>query len=1754
MRIILFAEGNVPGDPQRIPIWDNDSSSPSNNFYGDEGQSGTSINVDTGYNPWHDMFRPPSSDVCMELRMCGENRTYGAGAVYMDALFIKAELSVMFSDSENEPLLDLCVSDVDLDVINKDICNRVLGGPVAGCDAPIIDRCSDRVTIRCDSINITTQDTEQRDNSLEGPLSLEVLRALDSLIHGDSQSCPTTWQRRLCPIPPVASAGLRTTCLDAGPDNPDGIWCWQPVHPACSGDSVGVSYDRDYLPVDGCPDGNPLRIPGIKYPSTCKLQAFYNPIIPPSEVNEQGDCPLSDEVSGSDPLWTTCGGISFPTYCPGTCPTRVGGIQCKPFFPINIMNLITGRPFVATATDYYDPTQSEYGEMPFSKAVFDIGCYPSKKYGVKIMSTGCATAQDTGCAIYMDKSTNTCADPDILSTFDVRSNTAGFFPFQSGTERNYQNYPQTWTTAVWGGGAVSITPTNWDDDYAQVGLPWTFGFYGNTYNNICVSTNGYIRFAPAGSCSAALDAVATPQAVPLTPDPNAIVAPFWADLSGVNNEFLYDVTEYSDRWTEIFSWIAGGTVRNMTVGRTTLETRPSIGFQDWKNPLNDSDDELDGQADRCGTAAQWDDMVGRVQPPAGSFSFYGSTYLYMCVSSNGMVYFTDIASCNGPGGNATSCQGDTTPLHIVEPDGGNTWLRKYTGGAAEFPRPPQTGDESNNGGNWCSYPVPQPIANSPDIHNFIAVLWKDMTPLFVRTAELVTGHTTCTVNPGVDMKGGTCGDMEYECAPNDGLDVSDCESCSPPTSCLCSDCDWTGVDEVVADVGNRFVYGFGKVEVRDCPIAGRSPGGSSSGNPQMRCMAVIYYKTASYDDGNPEDPNASNGWMDCPGEENACVARDTAYVAGNVNSGSCNNGTAGNHDCNTSTVSPRGSYNSCSEACPSDANTATVDVNDRVRGNSCGVQNSAVLFIYLTNTNVPNGIFEICYGPFYRGGSPIISGIEEPNGNYGVSVVPKSGTCNVFTPRDYAWNWCGDRDGINEPSDQAGMEYLNADVDNDGVDEFIIRWRNFHVKGLARCASFAVALDNWSSSQPAGSSTSSYEDFMIFWGGDWCSRPPDTNIPYGCVETGGFPLIMAAESHNFSTYTLASYAGFGGDKTATRFIYSNRLPYMIGLGISQDLMTDLVSGLYTSGFMCLGINTTDPRYTSLPVGFIEPLLEPGKFKSIVPGIEGYCDPDEKVEIRWTPGDIVSATPTTSASARVSIPWEQIFTLGGEPVPVTATWISGWETQVLPYADFAAVLPYYFVEIWCPQDDGISGVVSNPKDRVIWGLANWWLAADIQFSRTGFESAADRPLDFQAIPSAVARSLMFFITINPIVYTLEFLPPITPTSYEGIADLIGEIASSWFQTAIRMRTEVPLLSIEEPLIFWMRSPDLLPSLGQTLVDTLSTGSITRYIVRGEGPDVEPLTGEVCPGVTRGDCRGGFWPENTTNDYFTMYIDFFIGKIGVKALFELFGLAPPPPPVLGNGYHSRLRNSLPTRGVFILPDGTECDRCEISARRARELGLAVETNLPLYIKWKGEFQPTYWSLSKNEGMFQVPLPRQVGEIQKVIVKRLWQGKNIIEVMGIVPGEFYEVPPARMEIEIDTYPPEVQISKNSFISRDITLELQKWDNISPADKIMVSYSVDGSEFSPPTNSDIIRVFNLNIGPHRIDVKAYDEAGNEAIYQFDIGVVENADKVGCVFVATEELGKIVASVNFLIIFILPVAVSLLIRFFAKRNGKNEQ
>ncbi len=142
------------------------------------------------------------------------------------------------------------------------------------------------------------------------------------------------------------------------------------------------------------------------------------------------------------------------------------------------------------------------------------------------------------------------------SLADVRSVTGTVV-----TNYRVEDAAYEWIDATSGGTKTSLAS---DDTSVTLSLPFPVTYYGASYSQVKVSSNGYLVFAASDATAFANAAI--PDASP----PNGYIAPFWDDLNpGSGGSVWYRVTGTSPSRTFVVAWI--GVPHYPNVGSATFE-------------------------------------------------------------------------------------------------------------------------------------------------------------------------------------------------------------------------------------------------------------------------------------------------------------------------------------------------------------------------------------------------------------------------------------------------------------------------------------------------------------------------------------------------------------------------------------------------------------------------------------------------------------------------------------------------------------------------------------------------------------------------------------------------------------------------------------------------------------------------------------------------------------------------------------------------------------------------------------------------------------------------------------------------------------------------------------------------------------------------------------------------------------------------------------------------------------------------------
>ncbi len=634
--------------------------------------------------------------------------------------------------------------------------------------------------------------------------------------------------------------------------------------------------------------------------------------------------------------------------------------------------------------------------------------------------------------------------------------------------------------------------------------------------------------------------------------------------------------------------------------------------------------------------------------------------------------------------------------------------------------------------------------------------------------------------------------------------------------------------------------------------------------------------------------------------------------------------------------------------------------------------------------------------------------------------------------------------------------------------------------------------------------------------------------------------------------------------------YVTPFTYAIGLAVHQNLLSMLVYDLAVKGLLCINLDGNDPNnpLASLKLGGLGGLggllgggtkgglLNTETFKMIFPALE-KAFPDSVMYIRIlplfknspVPADVASSYPNGITSdywygyefapaipKDVKVP----FAIMGGPVIKTMSFDTLPHGGIAP--DFSIVIPHLVVEFYV-YDANAGNILRRA------------FAVDLELV-LGLNIDILRP-DMVPMPYGAGGNPNV-----PYAYTGTWYPigclgpndPVYPCEFSANTMRVFRIAglakprinaiieyeemSSRVTTANAFNSRKVYADALSNLIGLILNSDLS---GWAEVG-LDLGALTGLPIAIDSPYFGPSfvtngTGNGTDGFNLSDLD-----HNGFGDYLVAGIGLYLGV--TEATMAKFLLSEIDPLISGEG-HSTLSDMLGSLtggggglgGLGLGPANAEPAYIpadgyppETILEKPSKIGVQTVFKVTAYDP-DSQGEPILFSYRLDGGLWTPYLP-----LKEIKLNGLWEGRHVLEVKAMDMEGHREGTPVKYEFVVDTQPPQVHIIGKTLTDDSPVFFVDAKDYITPSDKIKVSYSVDGSKWTPFSYDKQIELSGLSAGKHVLAVKAVDEAGNvaEVVQNF---VVEDGG-FGCAM--TSGSGSIA---NFLILLILPAIFLVAIR-----------
>ena len=639
--------------------------------------------------------------------------------------------------------------------------------------------------------------------------------------------------------------------------------------------------------------------------------------------------------------------------------------------------------------------------------------------------------------------------------------------------------------------------------------------------------------------------------------------------------------------------------------------------------------------------------------------------------------------------------------------------------------------------------------------------------------------------------------------------------------------------------------------------------------------------------------------------------------------------------------------------------------------------------------------------------------------------------------------------------------------------------------------------------------------------------------------------------------------------------YVTPFTYAVGLAVHQNLLSMLIYDLAVKGVLCIDLDGNDPNnfLSNLKLPSIPGLLGGGTkggllntetFKMIFPALEKKF-PDSVMYIKVeplfknapVPADVASSYPNgitadywygyeygNAIPKDVKVPFA---IMGGPP-------ITSMSFDTLPNGgiapDFSIVIPHLVVEFYV-YDKNAGNILRRAFAidlEIVLGLnidilrpemvpmpygANANPSTPYAYTGTWFPIGCLGPGDpvypceFSAETLRVLRIAgLANPRINAIIEYEEMSTQTNPYPYNGVSSTTANAFDSRAVYANALSNLLGLI-LNADLSGWAE-------VG------LDLGALTGLPIAIDSPYFGPSY------VTNGTGSDNFNLSDVDHNGFGDYLEAGIGLyLGVtEATLAKFLLSQIDPLISGEG-HSTLSDMLgslgsgggagglglgpaaTTKHAYIPADGFPP---ETILEKPSKIGVQTVFKVTAYDP-DSQNEPILFSYRLDGGLWTPYLP-----LKEIKLNGLWEGKHILEVKAMDMEGHREGTPVRYEFVVDTQAPQVHVIGKTLTDDSPAFFVEAHDYITPDEKIRISYSVDGSKWTPFTYDKQIELSGLSAGKHVLAVKAVDEAGNVAQVVQNFVVEEGG--FGCTM--TSGSGSLA---NFLILLILPALFLVAIR-----------
>ncbi|MCL5278134.1 MAG: hypothetical protein M1517_10245 [Deltaproteobacteria bacterium] len=541
----------------------------------------------------------------------------------------------------------------------------------------------------------------------------------------------------------------------------------------------------------------------------------------------------------------------------------------------------------------------------------------------------------------------------------------------------------------------------------------------------------------------------------------------------------------------------------------------------------------------------------------------------------------------------------------------------------------------------------------------------------------------------------------------------------------------------------------------------------------------------------------------------------------------------------------------------------------------------------------------------------------------------------------------------------------------------------------------------------------------------------------------------------------------------------NGLPYMLGLLIHENPLSELLYNVYTDGILCMDLNNNTPLIGSLAGS----LLSTSIFGLFFTPLNTYY-PNRPMQIEVVPTLVNPASDTFTEA--IDTPYIET----GANITTSNPALTYPTTTVGPAGTNGSLIV------------GIPHLLLN-FDVDTTGTGNYQRVFGLDLGVTagvGISVWTDPTLPTWGTGSPTGRVIRVLMGDQPTVNTYIPYSAAIPATVTGMAHILGEILPTILTAAINGRLDLAV--------------DIYPLLGITFtVPYIGTAGPldARGLPSGFGAYVG-LQYNLDPGLV-----------------FTL-----LNSLGLS-LTSLTGSLKLDAPQL-----SGVQLGMPYPVADINIGDVSGSNIVLDAKQTKEAGLTAYSSVIDLSSYEanGPNPGIEYSYSLDNGPWGFLSPSG-----QIALSDLYEGEHTVEVQAVDSNMVMSANTAKIKFDIDSVPPTLSVTgpQGSVNGSRANFVVDASDAQTPADQITVSYKLDNKSWTIPTTDKDITVTGLTSGSHTVAIRAFDLAGNASQVTANLNVVNGA-KAGFFGCSTADTGNAGIPAMLIMIF-APLAFVFLLK-----------